>query len=101
VCSRTSRTEQIGDIVSSPRPPYPEIDLHRLTVDEAIPKLEQFLYEAYCVGITAVRVNHGKGTGTLRANIRAWLPKQESVKSFRTGMPWEGGDGVTIVELAE
>jgi DNA mismatch repair protein MutS2 len=87
--------------MSPTSPPYPELDLHRLTVDEAIPRLEQFLYEAYCAGITAVRVNHGKGSGTLRASVRAWLPKQESVKSFRTGMPWEGGDGVTIVELAE
>ncbi len=81
--------------------PYPEVDLHRLTVDEALPKLEQFLYEAYCADIRAVRVVHGKGSGTLRANVRAWLPKQELVKSFRTGMPWEGGDGVTIVELEE
>jgi DNA mismatch repair protein MutS2 len=85
-----------------PKPlPYPELDLHRLTVDEAIPKLEQFLYEAYCAGFKAVRINHGKGTGTLRASVRTWLHKQDSVKSFRTGMSWEGGDGVTIVELAD
>ncbi|MDM8000985.1 MAG: Smr/MutS family protein [Dehalococcoidia bacterium] len=87
--------------MSRKSPPYPEVDLHRMTVDEAIPKLEQFLYEAYCAGVGAVRVNHGKGTGTLRASVRAWLARQESVKSFRAGMPWEGGDGVTIVELAE
>ena len=86
----------------SPVPsPCPELDLHRLTVDEALPKREQFLYEAYCAGAPAVRINHGKGTGTLRASVRAWLPKQDSVRSFRPGMPWEGGDGVTIVELAD
>ncbi len=82
-------------------PPYPELDLHRLTVEEALPKVEQFLYEAYCAGVTAVRINHGKGTGTLRARVRAWLARQDSVRSFRGGMPWEGGDGVTIVELAD
>ena len=87
--------------MSPTSPPYPEVDLHRLTVDEAIPKLEQFLYEAYCAGITAVRVNHGKGTGALRANVRSWLKRQDSGRSFRSGMPWEGGDGVTIVELAD
>lgn len=91
-----------GSAMSPPAPtPYPELDLHRLTVDEALPKLEQFLYEAYCAGVTAVRVNHGKGTGMLRASVRAWLPGQDSVRSFRPGMPWEGGDGVTIVELAD
>ena len=82
-------------------PPNPELDLHRLTVDEAIPRLEQFLYEAYCAGVPAVRVVHGKGTGVLRANVRAWLPRQTLVRSFRAGMPWEGGDGVTIVDLAD
>lgn len=87
--------------LSSSSYPYPEIDLHRLTVDEAIPGLEQFLYYAYSAGVKAVRVNHGKGTGTLRASVRSWLSKQKMVKSFRPGMPWEGGDGVTIVEFEQ
>jgi len=81
--------------------PYPELDLHRLTVEEAISVLEQFIYDMYCAGIHSVRVVHGKGTGKLRSSIRAWLPKQSLVKSFRTGFTWEGGDGVTIVELAD
>lgn len=91
----------MGSAMSPVPPPYPELDLHRLTVEEALSKLEQFLYEAYCAGVTAVRINHGKGTGTLRASVRAWLSRQQSVKSFRPGMPWEGGDGVTIAELAD
>jgi len=81
--------------------PFPEIDLHRLTVEEALSRLDQFLYDTYAAGIHTVRVVHGKGTGKLRSSIRLWLPKQSLVKSFRTGFPWEGGDGVTIVELAD
>ena len=30
--------------------PGDEVDLHSLTVDEAIPKLEEFLYRAYQAG---------------------------------------------------
>lgn len=81
--------------------PYPELDLHRLTVEEAMSRLDQFLYEMYAAGLHTVRVVHGKGTGRLRTSVRIWLPKQSLVKSFRTGFPWEGGDGVTIVELAD
>ena len=87
--------------MDSPASSYPELDLHRLTVEEAMSLLDQFLYETYAAGIHSVRVVHGKGTGKLRSSVRAWLPRQTLVKSFRTGLPWEGGDGVTIVELAD
>ena len=79
----------------------PELDLHRLTVDEALPRLDQYLYEAYLAGIPWVRVVHGKGTGTLRQVVRDWLPKHHLVKSFRPAEPEEGGGGVTVVELVE
>jgi len=81
--------------------PEPELDLHCLTVDEALPRLDQYLYEAYVVGIPSVRVVHGKGTGTLRQVVREWLPRHHLVKSFRPAEPEEGGGGVTIVELVE
>lgn len=77
----------------------PELDLHRLTVDEALPRIDQFLYEAYVARISCVRIVHGKGTGALRTAIRAWLPKHHLVKSFRRAEEVVGGSGVTIVEL--
>jgi len=91
----------IGKDMSPSASSYPELDLHRFTTDEAIMKLEQFLYEAYCTGVPIVRIVHGKGTGALRSKIRGWLPKQSLVKSFRSGLSWEGGDGVTIVEMGD
>ncbi len=79
----------------------PELDLHRLRVDEALPRLDLYLYEAYLAGISRVRVVHGKGTGTLRQVVRDWLPKHHLVKSFRPAEPEEGGGGVTVVDLVE
>lgn len=79
----------------------PELDLHHLTIDEALPRVDQFLYEAYVAGIPQVRVVHGKGTGVLRSVVRDFLPKHHLVKSFRPAEREEGGGGVTIVELAE
>ena len=78
-----------------------ELDLHRLTVDEALPLVDQYLYKAYVSEVASVRLVHGKGTGTLRQAIREELKTHPLVKSFRQGEPWEGGEGVTIVQLVD
>jgi DNA mismatch repair protein MutS2 len=80
---------------------YPEIDLHRLTVDEAMPKLNDFLYRAFTSDITEVSINHGKGSGVLKLAVSRELKRSSMVKSFREGIRGEGGNGVTIVKLAE
>ncbi|MFH1647753.1 MAG: Smr/MutS family protein [Chloroflexota bacterium] len=82
-------------------PSIDEVRLRRLTVDEAVPRLDQFLYDAFVAGLVQVRVIHGKGTGKLRETIRRELKKHPLVKSFRPGGYGEGGEGVTIVALAE
>ena len=81
-------------------PPVNEVHLRRLTVDEALPKLDQYLYDAFMTGLYQVRVVHGKGTGTLRRIVREELAKHPLVKSYRPGEYGEGGAGVTIVELS-
>lgn len=82
-------------------PPINELRLRHLTVDEALPKLEQYLYDAFMAGLHQVTVIHGKGTGTLRQIVRRELARHSLVKSFRPGEYGEGAEGVTIVELAE
>jgi len=82
-------------------PPINELRLRHLTVDEALPKLDQYLHDAFMTGLYQVRVIHGKGTGTLRQIVRKKLTRHPLVKSFRPGDYGEGGEGVTIVELAE
>jgi DNA mismatch repair protein MutS2 len=82
-------------------PPINELRLRHLTVDEALPKLDQFLHDAFMAGLTEARVIHGKGTGMLRETVRRVLRKHPLVKSFRPGDKWEGGEGVTIVEFTE
>lgn len=81
--------------------PLHELRLRHLTVDEALPRLDQFLHDTFMAGLIQVRVIHGKGTGTLRQTVRRVLGKHPLVKSFRAGDYGEGGEGVTIVELAE
>jgi len=80
--------------------PESEIMLRRLTVDEALIKLDQFLNQTYVAGLHSVRVIHGKGTGTLRLEVRRELARHPLVESFRPAEPWEGGTGATIVQLS-
>ena len=81
--------------------PGNEVHLRRLRVDEAIPKLDQYLNDAFLADLHSVRVIHGKGTGTLRQVVHEQLIKHPLVKSFRHARLDEGGGGVTVVELVD
>jgi DNA mismatch repair protein MutS2 len=81
--------------------PINEVHLRRLTIDEALFKLDQYLHDSFVAGLYQVRVVHGKGTGTLRQAVREELGRHPLVKSYRPGGYGEGGAGVTVVELAE
>jgi len=76
-----------------------ELLLRRLTVDEALWQLDQYLYDASMAGLPSVRIVHGKGTGKLRHAVHESLAKHPLVKSYRLGDYGEGDYGVTIVEL--
>ena len=80
--------------------PAAELHLRQLTIDEALLKLDQYLHDAFMAGRYQVRIVHGKGTGTLRQAVREELAKHSLVQSYRPGGYSEGGEGVTIVELA-
>lgn len=77
-----------------------EVQLHRLTADEAVLKLDRYLNDAFMAGLVRVRVIHGKGTGTLRKVVSEQLSKHPLVNSYRLAGYGEGQEGVTIVELA-
>jgi DNA mismatch repair protein MutS2 len=82
-------------------PPSNELRLRQLTVDEALLKLDQYLHDSFMAGLIQVRIIHGKGTGTLRQTVRKQLARHPLVKSYRPGEYGEGGEGVTVAELAE
>ena len=75
----------------------PEVNLIGMTVDEAIPLLYKYLYDAYLAHLPKVRVVHGRGTGALKAGVHKHLKKLKYVKEFRLGDFGEGDTGVTIV----
>ncbi|MEX1255556.1 MAG: endonuclease MutS2 [Dehalococcoidia bacterium] len=91
-----------GTITASPAEAPPlEIEVRGQTVDEALPRVDQYLDQAYRAGLPWVRIVHGKGTGTLRRQVRDVLAKHPLVRSYETGKREEGGEGVTVAYLAE
>jgi DNA mismatch repair protein MutS2 len=78
-----------------------EINLVGLTVDEALPRVDKLLDDAFLAERRQVRVVHGFGAGRLRQAVAGLLEGHPHVAGFRLGGAGEGGGGVTVVELKE
>jgi dsDNA-specific endonuclease/ATPase MutS2 len=73
-----------------------EIDLHGLTVDEALARAEQALNDALLAARTELRLIHGRSGGRIRAALHARLNNIGAVRAFRLD---PRNPGVTIVSL--
>ncbi|MDE6273874.1 MAG: endonuclease MutS2 [Clostridiales bacterium] len=81
------------------RAPKFECNLIGMTVQEALPELNNFLDSAVLANFKTVRIVHGMGTGTLRRAVQEYLKKDRRVEEYRLGVYGEGESGVTIVTL--
>lgn len=78
-----------------------ELDLHRLTVEEAIPRIEEFLYGSYQAGLHRVWIVHGRGSGVLRTEVGRYLESHSLVRMYRPADRYHGGAGATEVNLTD
>ncbi len=82
-----------------------EIDLHGMTLDEARPRLADFISYNAMQGNLCVRVVHGKGLGSgergpvLKNAVNRWLRKWDSVLAFVSTRQVDGGTGAMYVLL--
>jgi DNA mismatch repair protein MutS2 len=76
-----------------------EIMVRGMTIDEAIPMVEQYLDQAYRAGYDSVTVIHGRGEGILRREVQELCKRTPYVIEHNLGGPREGGYGVTIVRF--
>ncbi len=75
------------------------LDLRGCTRDEVGFELSKCIDAALLHGLSIIRVIHGKGTGALREEVQRFIQQEKRVKNFRMGRPWEGGSGVTVIEV--
>jgi DNA mismatch repair protein MutS2 len=80
----------------SARRPAAEVDLHGLTVEEALVRAEQGLNDALLADDPELRLIHGKSGGRIRAALHRRLREIPAVRAFRLD---PGNPGVTIVSL--
>ena len=82
-----------------------ELDLHGMTVDEARPRLADFIEYNARSGKTCVRIVHGKGLGSgergpvLKPSVNRWLRHWDCVLAFVSTRQVDGGTGAVYVLL--
>jgi DNA mismatch repair protein MutS2 len=73
-----------------------EIDLHGMTVDEALGQAERALNDALLAGRLELRFIHGRSGGRIRGALHRWLGQVPTVVNVRLD---PRNPGVTIVTL--
>jgi DNA mismatch repair protein MutS2 len=73
-----------------------DVDLHGLTVEEALARAEEMLNSALLANAVKMRFIHGRSGGRIRGALHKWLRGVSAVRSFRID---PANEGVTIVIL--
>lgn len=74
-------------------------DLHAIAPRDVKFAVEAYLEEAHKLGLTALRIIHGRGIGVQREMVRSILARTEFVESFGDAPAEAGGWGATLVTL--
>lgn len=74
-------------------------DLHSVPPRDVKAIVEAYLEEAHRLGLTALRIIHGRGIGAQREIVRKVLAQTPFVMSFGDAPLEAGGWGATVVTL--
>ncbi|MBS1997887.1 MAG: Smr/MutS family protein, partial [Cyanobacteria bacterium SZAS LIN-2] len=77
------------------------LDLRGKRVEEALGLLDQFVDSCALGRVTPFMIIHGHGTGAVKSAVRDFLSTMTYPAQFRPGEIYEGGDGVTVVDLTD
>ena len=75
-------------------------DLHTISPRDVKDAVEAYLEEAHRLGLTALRIIHGRGIGFQRETVRSILGRTPYVLRFSDAPAEAGGWGATIATLA-
>lgn len=88
-----------ADLPPVPLPITGELDLHTFRPADLGELLPAYLNECAARELYVVRIIHGKGRGTLRETVHAFLRRSPLVASYRLGDENSGSWGATVVTL--
>ncbi len=92
---RRSFSSSTSDVASF----SPEIDVRGMRGEDALHAIEKMFDRALMMGISTLKILHGKGDGILRRLIRDYLKKYDQVGRMEDEHADRGGDGITYVYL--
>jgi DNA mismatch repair protein MutS2 len=93
---RPASPPDAGAATASRHDAIPDVDLHGLSVDAALQRIDDALNEALLAGAAEIRFIHGRSGGRLRGALHQRLRAVSSVRGFRID---PRNAGVTIVTL--
>ena len=76
-----------------------ELDVRGERVNDALEIVMRYIDDAIMLGVPAVRILHGKGTGALREEIQKYVRTVPGVVSAADEHVQFGGSGVTVVKF--
>ena len=76
-----------------------DLDIRGMRGDEALHAVQYFVDDAILVGMSRVRILHGKGNGILRQLIREYLSTVPNVTAYRDEHVQFGGAGITVIDF--
>jgi DNA mismatch repair protein MutS2 len=79
----------------------PNLDIRGKRGEEVFMLVQNFIDDAFMLGINDVKVIHGKGDGILRELTRNLLRESSSVAGFSDEHADRGGSGVTLVQFKD
>ena len=75
------------------------LDLHAFSPKDVKDLVPEYIEECLRLGITDLRIIHGKGTGVLKGIVHSLLENNPHVASFKDAGMGGGGWGATEVRL--
>lgn len=78
---------------------HQDLDVRGMRGDEALNAVQHFIDDAILVGMSRVRILHGKGNGILRQLIRQYLQSVPNVTQCKDEHVQFGGAGITVVDF--
>lgn len=75
------------------------LDLHSVPPKDAEAVVEEYLHECYRLGLTKIRIIHGRGIGVQRTMVRIVLQRTKFVAWFGDAPAEAGGWGATVITL--